>query len=133
MRSFFTRAVLAGAVAIAAVVSASAADISGDRSSAGGNIEYYSAYGARMEPVVIYDSQPGVIVRSYWYMPWANRHYFPSTGRRPRTGRLEHISVRRNSRSEDYFRIWGASSGFPFEAPPSRARQYGIPPMQYSE
>lgn len=129
MRSFFARAILAGAVGIAGVVSATAADVASGRS-AGGNYGSYSAYVARIEPLVIYDTQPGVIVRSYWYAPWANRHYFPRTGHRPKTGRLEHISARRSAKAEDYFRLWTASSRFPVYLPPSRASQYGIPPAQ---
>jgi hypothetical protein len=93
-------------------------------------LNYYSAYGARIEPIVIYDDQPGVIGRSYWYAPWANRHYFPKTGKRPRVGRLEHITARPASRAEDYFRRWTVSSGTPVYLPPSRASQYGIAPVQ---
>ena len=90
---------------------------------------YYSAYGARIEPIVIYDDQPGVIGRSYWYAPWANRHYFPKTGKRPRVGRLEHITARPASKAEDYFQLWTVSSGTPFDLPPSRASQYAIAPV----
>ena len=129
MRSFLARAILAGAVGVVSVASATAADVSNGRS-VGGNYGSYSPYGARIEPIVIYDDQPGVIVRSYWATPWANRHYFPRTGKRPRTGRLEHISAPRHSRAENYFRLWTASSGFPLYLPPSRASQYGIPPVQ---
>ena len=127
MRRYLAPVIFAGFVGAIGVTTAIAADLShgGD-----GGSNYYSAYGARIEPIVIYDDQPGVIGRSYWYAPWANRHYFPRTGKRPRMGRLEHISARPNSRAEDYFRRWTASSGYPLVLPSSRASQYGIAPVQ---
>jgi hypothetical protein len=33
--------------------------------------------GDRVGPIVIYDFQPGVVVRAYWASPWRHRHYFP--------------------------------------------------------
>jgi hypothetical protein len=127
MRRYLVPVIFAGFIGAINVATAMAADLShgGD-----GGSNYYSAYGARIEPIVIYDDQPGVIGRSYWYAPWENRHYFPKTGKRPRVGRLEHISARPNSRAENYFRLWTASSGYPLVLPPSRARQYGIAPVQ---
>ena len=124
MRRYLVPVIFAGLVG---ATTATAADLSrgGDSSSTN-----YSAYGARIEPIVIYDDQPGVMGRSYWYMPWANRHYFPKTGKRPRVGRVEHIPARPASRAEDYFRRWSVSSGTPFYLPPSRASQYGIAPVQ---
>jgi hypothetical protein len=127
MRRYLAPVIGACFVATVGATTAIAADLSrgGDAGST-----YYSAYGARIEPIVIYDDQPGVIGRSYWYAPWANRHYFPKTGKRPRVGRLEHITARPASRAEDYFRRWSVSSGTPFYLPPSRASQYGIAPVQ---
>jgi hypothetical protein len=127
MRRYLVPVIFAGFVANSGVTTAIAADLShgGD-----GGPSYYSAYGARIEPIVIYDDQPGVIGRSYWYAPWANRHYFPKTGKRPRMGRLEHITARPARRAEDYFRRWTASSGYPIYVPPTRASQFGIPPVQ---
>ncbi len=124
MRRYLVPVIFAGFIG---VTTATAADLSkgGDA-----GLNYYSAYGARIEPIVIYDDQPGVIGRSYWYAPWANRHYFPKTGKRPRVGRLEHITARPASRAEDYFRRWTVSSGTPVYLPPSRASQYGIAPVQ---
>ncbi len=133
MRTYLVLVIFAGIAGIVGIASGTtvvAADLSkgGDAAST-----YYSAYGARIEPIVIYDDQPGVIGRSYWYAPWANRHYFPKTGKRPRVGRLEHITARPASRAEDYFRSWTVSSGRSFYLPPSRASQYGIAPVQPTE
>ncbi len=128
MRRYLIPVIFAGFVGTVGMTTAMAADLShgGDAGST-----YYSAYAAHIEPIVIYDDQPGVIGRSYWYAPWANRHYFPRTGKRPRMGRLEHISAARpNARAENYFRRWTASSGYPLAFPPTRASQYGIAPVQ---
>jgi hypothetical protein len=126
MRKFLARAIFCGIFGAVCATATNAADLS---SGSNGGSSYYSAYGTRMEPIVIYDDQPGVIVRTYWSMPWGNRHYFPRTGKRPRVGRLEHISARANSRAEDFFRIWTTSSRFPVFVPPTRASQFGIAPV----
>jgi hypothetical protein len=127
MRRYLTPVIFAGLVGTFCVTAVIAADLSHGGDAGAG---YYSAYGVRIEPIVIYDDQPGVIGRSYWYAPWANRHYFPKTGKRPKVGRLEHITARSASRAEDYFRRWTVSSGFPIYVPPTRASQFGIPPVQ---
>jgi hypothetical protein len=127
MRRYLASTIIAGLAGIALVTTAIAADLSkgGDA-----GMSYYSPYGVRIEPIVIYDDQPGVIGRAYWYAPWANRHYFPKTGKRPRVGRLEHVTARSPSKAEDFFQMWTVSSGIPFDLPPSRASQYGIAPVQ---
>lgn len=114
----FVAALLLGALG---VTSASAADVS----AFGNGFGVYSPFGARIEPVIVYDFEPGVIVRSYWYAPWQNRHYFPKTGRRPRAGRLEHMPVRRVSKAEDYYRYWSVSSVFAPERIP--VGRYPVP------
>ena len=137
MRRYLAPVIVAGLAGTLGVTAVMAADLShgGDATSG-----YYSAYGARIEPIVIYDDQPGVIGRSYWYAPWANRHYFPKTGKRPKMGRVEHMPAHLPSRAENYFRRWTVSSGIPFYGPPpiygpppSRASQYGIAPVQPME
>jgi|SRR3974390_349828 len=123
----------------AGALAANAADLSGGQNvSASG----YSSYAFRAEPVIIYDYQPGVIVRSYWDVPWNNRHYFPMTGHRPKSGRLEHFPKRRVSKAEDYFRVWATSSRFHIAPPPEffpmppatgPARPYGAPAVRPTE
>jgi hypothetical protein len=49
--------------------------------------------GERAGMLLIYDNQPGVLVRAYWSAPWRHHHYFPATGRMPAVGRDEHLSV----------------------------------------
>jgi hypothetical protein len=117
MRGRFAGALLLGVAGIAA---ANAADLTGGP---GGYGDYWS-FGARMEPVIVYDFEPGVIVRSYWYPPLDNRHYFPRTGRRPKLGRLEHWPARRIQKPESYYRYWSVSSVF---APQQVSPGYGAP------
>ena len=113
------RLALAIIAIVASAAAASAADVPGNLGAGGyGN---YPAYGG-MEPVIVYDFEPGVIVRTYWEPPWGNRHYFPRTGRRPKVGRLEHMPPRRVLRNESYYRYWSVSSFF-LPEPPGQARQ----------
>jgi hypothetical protein len=86
----------------------------------------YAPYGGRIEPMIVYDYEPGVIVRSYWWAPWQNRHYFPKTGKRPKVGRLERMPPQKSSKAEDYFRVWSISSVFAPELPPPPARPYAL-------
>ena len=87
------------AIAAIAVWAASSAVASAADVSAGGPVTGYGpyAYSPRIEPLIVYDYQPGVIVRSYWWSPWQNRHYFPKTGKRPKVGRLERVTARKSS------------------------------------
>ena len=85
------------AVAAIAVWAASSAAVSAADVYGGGPPAGYSpyAYSPRIEPLIVWDYQPGVIVRTYWWSPWQNRHYFPKTGKRPKVGRLEHVTARK--------------------------------------
>ena len=97
--------------------------------SAGGPVTGYGlyAYSPRIEPLIVYDYQPGVIVRSYWWSPWQNRHYFPKTGKRPKVGRLEHVTARKSSPPQDFYRSWSVSSVFAPELPPPPNQPYMQP------
>ena len=75
MRGGIVSAILIGAGSVAA---ANAADISAGFN-VNGNI--YSPLVSRIEPVIVFDYEPGVMVRTYWLPPWRNRHYFPRTGK----------------------------------------------------
>jgi hypothetical protein len=71
--------------------------------------------GERAGPIVIYDYQPGVVVRAYWQSPWRNRHYYPRTGKRPKAGRAENLSAPRPhyQMAESYYRAWSTNALFP--------------------
>jgi len=115
------------AIAAIAVWAASSPAVSAADTSAGGTGYRPYAYSPRIEPLIVYDYQPGVIVRSYWWSPWQGRHYFPKTGKRPKVGRLEHVTARKNSPPQDFYRSWWASSVFAPELPPPPNQPYTQP------
>ena len=115
--------------AIAIWAAASAAANAADGPPGGPAVGYYGTYapyGVRIEPLIVYDYEPGVIVRSYWLPPWQGRHYFPRTGKRPKVGRHEHKMPARKSMAEDYFRSWSVSSVFAPDLPPPPMLPYAI-------
>lgn len=114
------------ALGIASVTAASAADLVGDypgNYSAG----YFSPYGQRAEQLVIYDDQPGVLVRDYWRAPWRNHHYFPATGVPPRIGRYENLSAvgRPPKPAKTFRRSWSNAWAFEHELPPAAVQPSG--------
>ena len=113
MRGWFAGAVLLGMVAASG---ASAADLAN-----GGGYGTYAPLVSRMEPVIVYDYEPGVIVRCYWCSPWQNRHYFPRTGKRPKVGRREVLPTRRMQKPQEFYRYWSVSSVFAPQLSPMAA------------
>lgn len=101
------------AFSVAGVTAGRAADLPFD-----GGAQYstgsYSA-GQRSGSILIYDSQPGVVVRAYWQEPWRSRHYFPRTGKRPGIDRAENLSAPRihYQMAESYYRAWSTNALFP--------------------
>lgn len=95
--------VIAGGVLLALTSAAQAADLPPDSLGL-----HYSAIGRRVAPLVVYDYEPGVVVRAYWIAPWRNRHYFPSTGEVPASGRDEDLSANAAppEPAETYAREW---------------------------
>lgn len=115
-------AIVAIAVWAASFIAAGAADVS-----AGGPVTGYGpyAYSPRIEPLIVYDYQPGVIVRSYWLAPWHT--IFPKTGKRPKVGRLECVTAHKSSPPQDFYRSWSVSSVFAPELPPPPNQRYMQP------
>jgi hypothetical protein len=111
------RILLAAIVVSVGAVAAFAADLPVDSSTRYSS--YSSAIGQRTGQLVIYDYQPGVIVRAYWQSPWRNRHYFPRTGERPEIGRDEDLSApsARSRPAETFMRYWSTISLSPPERP----------------
>ena len=65
--------------------------------------------------IVEWDFEPGVVVRAYWLPPYANRHYFPSSGETPRLGRKENLeSSVKPEPAKSFYREY---SSFPVEPP----------------
>ena len=78
-----------------------------------------SAFDQRAEQFVIYDNQPGVLVRAYWRAPWRHHHYYPATGKRPRVGRHENLSAasRPSKPAKTFRRSWSNAWAFEYEMP----------------
>ena len=73
------RALMAIAIlffAIAGVAIAQAADLP-DEHAPHNVFTHHVPHGERVGPIIVYDFQPGVVVRAYWLSPWRHRHYFP--------------------------------------------------------
>lgn len=111
--------VIAGLLAGLAGATALAADIPGG---AAGD-EGYGAYGGvPAAQIVVWDAEPGVVIRKYWLPPWRNRHYYPSNGEMPEVGRDEDLSQRSapSQPAKSYRRSWSSSSanpGMPLDPP----------------
>ena len=86
---------------------------------------HYHAIGRHVAPLVIWDYEPGVVVRAWWLPPWRHRHYYPATGERPRVGRLEDSRARRAAvePAETYYRTWTTTSAFVPERPAAPVRE----------
>ena len=99
------KSIAVAAAVIALSAPASATDFGSDG---------YVAFGQRAGQVLIYDYQPGVVVRAYWAPPWQGRHYFPVTGTIPRVGRHENLNAPRRHYppAPRFYREWWTSSVF---------------------
>lgn len=77
------------------------------------------SFGYRAGQVVVYDFEPGVVVRSYWRAPWRHRHYFPSSSERPELGRDEDLSAPSDypEPARTFRRYWSTSAAFLPETP----------------
>lgn len=103
------RTVLASFVIITALLGAPlrAADLAGVWASA-----------VHAEPFVVYDYEPGVVVRTYWLPPWAGRHYFPSGGKSPILGRREQSTATPVAEKRNFRREWLSFPVDTIEQPP---------------
>jgi len=70
--------------------------------------------GDRSGVQVVYDFEPGIVVRPYWLAPWRHRHYYPATGEKPEIGRDEDLSALTGDteRPEAFRRHWSTTSTF---------------------
>jgi hypothetical protein len=111
------RILIAAIIVSFSIAVARAADLPID--SPGGYSTYAPALGERVAPLVIYDYQPGVVVRAYWQAPWRHRHYYPRTGEKPEIGRDEDLSAPYESYepAKTFKRYWSNASHFPSVRP----------------
>lgn len=59
--------------------------------------------------VIVYDFEPGVVVRAYWLPPWRNQHYFPF-GSGIRTKPPKHARYVKPRPAPSYHAYWSSSS-----------------------
>jgi hypothetical protein len=90
---------IAGLVAGAATVRA--ADLPLESSGYGG-----CCYVGPVAPLVILDTEPGVVVRRWWLPPWRDRHYYPHGIVKLKTAGRHHADRSRPRRAPSYARYW---------------------------
>ena len=79
-----------------------------------------AAWGGQVHsgPFVVYDFDPGIVVRAYWLEPWAGRHYFPSGGKMPVVGRREVLTPAPVSDKRNFRREWSSHPIDTIQQPP---------------
>lgn len=124
MRALGTIAILL--LGIAGISAARAADLAGERAER--NVfTHHVPFGRRVAPLVIYDFQPGVVVRAYWLAPWRHRHYFPFGADKAELPQADDTPL---EPAETFERYWSTSQTFIRELPPARARDQAPPDEQ---
>ena len=115
MRVLFALALIV--LSLAGVTAASAGDLPSVQ--AGNFTTRAAGVGHRTAPLVIYQYEPGVVVRAYWLAPWRKRHYYPTTGEKPEVGRDEDLSATGSAPepAETFQRYWSTSAAFLPERP----------------
>jgi hypothetical protein len=121
------------ALAVAAVLAAPG--FAGVTPAAAGDLSGFAAAGRRASPVVIYDDQPGVVVRAYWSAPWHNHHYYPLSYVRPRLGRVENLNAHRPAPkpAQSFHREWSNPPPYSDERPRARVVRAAPPPRYRSD
>ncbi len=112
MRAFKAIAILV--FGIAGCVAACAADA--PERAARDVFTHHAPRGHRVGPIVIYDYQPGVVVRAYWASPWRHRHYFPFGAEKAEADAPDNDGPPQPA--ETFERYWSTSQTFIRELPP---------------
>ena len=104
------RALIAIAIMTLGIGAAGAADLAAARG--GRFVTHYQPVGRPAGQVVLYDWEPGVVVRPYWLPPWRDRHYFPF-GR----DRVVRTPWKAPRPAKSFHRYWSVSSAFELQPP----------------
>jgi hypothetical protein len=125
-------ATIAGLIAGVAAGQACAADrMAGAGAGVSHHYHHHASAAVRAPMLLLYDDQPGVYIRPYWAPPWRHRHYFPSTGRKPKVGRRENLAARYYPKpAKSFRRSWSTSSGFVTEWPRGPVFDFDPPPLE---
>lgn len=112
------------AFGVAGTTGAGAADLGFGGRPHGHYVTHYSVVGEPAAPLMVYDYEPGVVIRAYWLPPWRNRHYFPfGHDRIVRTH-----AVGRPRPAESYWRYWSNDGAFIHDVPPGVLRSFDKAP-----
>jgi hypothetical protein len=123
------RALIAIAILIFSVGVASASNLRIGGSHRGHYVTHYSVVGEPATPLVIYDYDPGVVVRAYWLPPWRNRHYFPFG----RDRIVKTHAVGRPKSAQTYWRYWSNDGAFIYGVPPAALGSFDTAPAPRRE
>jgi hypothetical protein len=113
------RALIAIAILAFGVTGAGAADLRIGGGPHGHFVTHYSVIGEPAAPLIVYDYDPGVVVRAYWLPPWRDRHYFPF-GR----DKVVKTHAGRPRPAQSFWRYWSNDGAFMYEAPPAVLRSF---------
>jgi hypothetical protein len=127
MRAFIAIAFLV--FGVAGIDGAGAADLGIGGRHHGHYVTHYSIIGEPATPLIIYDYDPGVVVRAYWLPPWRNRHYFPFG----RDKIVKTHAVRRPKPAQTYWRYWSNDGAFIYGVPPAALRSFDTAPAPRRE
>jgi hypothetical protein len=119
MRALMIIAVLVAGFTAAAP--ARAADPPADRADV---FTHRVPHGHRVGPIVVYDFQPGVVVRAYWASPWRSRHYFPFGAKQDADAAPRDDSPPQPA--ETFERSWSTCNMCDRQLPPLRARDEAL-------
>ena len=124
-------AAIAGLVAAVAAGQACAADRAPAPASGVSHHHHHASDAVRAPMLLLYDDQPGVYIRPYWAPPWRHRHYFPTTGHKPKVGRRENLAARYYPKpAKSFRRSWSTSSGFVTEWPAGPVLDFDPTPLE---
>jgi len=113
-------AIAAFVLAVAGGAVARAADLP-DEPAPRNVFTHHVPFGHRVGPIVIYDFEPGVVVRAYWLSPWRHRHYFPF-GAKQDVNDTPGDDDAAPQPAESFERHWSTCDLCNRELPPLRAR-----------
>jgi hypothetical protein len=119
---FIMRVLGAIAILVLGIAAAGVAHAADMRVGHGRFVAHYDPLGRPAGQILLYDWEPGVVVRAYWLPPARNHHYFPF-GRDRWDIHPAHARWVRPRPAQSFYRYWSTSSGF--DAPPPR---YWAPP-----
>jgi hypothetical protein len=125
------RALMIIAVLVAgftAVAPARAADLPAERADRADVFTHRVPHGHRVGPIIVYDFEPGIVVRAYWASPWRHHHYFPFGAKRDADNAPNDAGPPQPA--ESFERSWSTCNMCGHELPVLRARDEALEESQ---